>query len=152
MPPKTRSHPRRRAKKAPKKAKKAVSFAIDTAPAPRVDPVEEVLSNQPLLEHVLSFLPMNVDIGRAASTNKAFKEACDSPAMWKARAERLPILTLRDCDVDYHRLNHQLTKAVRPIVVRRRPLVFLRGDERRLARRDISTSRDPTSDHTTLAG
>jgi len=102
MPPKTRSHPRRRAKKAPKKAKKAVSFAIDTAPAPRVDPVEEVLSNQPLLEHVLSFLPMNVDIGRAASTNKAFKEACDSPAMWKARAERLPILTLRDCDVDYH--------------------------------------------------
>jgi len=148
MPPKTRSHPRRRAKKAPKKAKKAVSFAIDTAPAPRVDPVEEVLSNQPLLEHVLSFLPMNVDIGRAASTNKAFKEACDSPAMWKARAERLPILTLRDCDVDIIRLNHQLTKAV----VRRRPLVFLRGDERRLARRDISTSRDPTSDHTTLAG
>ena len=121
MPPKTRSHPRRRAKKAPKKAKKAVSFAIDTAPAPRVDPVEEVLSNQPLLEHVLSFLPMNVDIGRAASTNKAFKEACDSPAMWKARAERLPILTLRDCDVDIIRLNHQLTKAV----VRRRPLVFL---------------------------
>lgn len=148
MPPKTRSHPRRRAKKAPKKAKKAVSFAIDTAPAPRVDPVEEVLSNQPLLEHVLSFLPMNVDIGRAASTNKAFKEACDSPAMWKARAERLPILTLRDCDVDIIRLNHQLTKAV----VRRRPLVFLRGDERRLARRDISTSRDPISDHTTLAG
>ena len=148
MPPKTRSHPRRRAKKAPKNAKKAVSFAIDTAPAPRVDPVEEVLSNQPLLEHVLSFLPMNVDIGRAASTNKAFKEACDSPAMWKARAERLPILTLRDCDVDIIRLNHQLTKAV----VRRRPLVFLRGDERRLARRDISTSRDPTSDHTTLAG
>lgn len=148
MPPKTRSHPRRRAKKAPKNAKKAVSFAIDTAPAPRVDPVEEVLSNQPLLEHVLSFLPMNVDIGRAASTNKAFKEACDSPAMWKARAERLPILTLRDCDVDIIRLNHQLTKAV----VRRRPLVFLRGDETRLARRDISTSRDPTSDHTTLAG
>ena len=148
MPPKTRSHPRRRAKKAPKKAKKAVSFAIDTAPAPRVDPVEEVLSNQPLLEHVLSFLPMNVDIGRAASTNKAFKEACDSPAMWKARAERLPILTLRDCDVDIIRLNHQLTKAV----VRRRPLVFLRGDETRLARRDISTSRDPISDHTTLAG
>lgn len=148
MPPKTRSHPRRRAKKAPKNAKKAVSFAIDTAPAPRVDPVEEVLSNQPLLEHVLSFLPMNVDIGRAASTNKAFKEACDSPAMWKARAERLPILTLRDCDVDIIRLNHQLTKAV----VRRRPLVFLRGDERRLARRDISTSRDPISDHTTLAG
>ena len=148
MPPKTRSHPRRRAKKAPKKAKKAVSFAIDTAPAPRVDPVEEVLSNQPLLEHVLSFLPMNVDIGRAASRNKAFKEACDSPAMWKARAERLPILTLRDCDVDIIRLNHQLTKAV----VRRRPLVFLRGDERRLARRDISTSRDPISDHTTLAG
>ena len=148
MPPKTRSHPRRRAKKAPKKAKKAVSFAIDTAPAPRVDPVEEVLSNQPLLEHVLSFLPMNVDIGRAASTNKAFKEACDSPAMWKARAERLPILTLRDCDVDIIRLNHQLTKAL----VRRRPLVFLRGDERRLARRDISTSRDPISDHTTLAG
>lgn len=148
MPPKTRSHPRRRAKKAPKNAKKAVSFAIDTEPAPRVDPVEEVLSNQPLLEHVLSFLPMNVDIGRAASTNKAFKEACDSPAMWKARAERLPILTLRDCDVDIIRLNHQLTKAV----VRRRPLVFLRGDERRLARRDISTSRDPISDHTTLAG
>lgn len=148
MPPKTRSHPRRRAKKAPKNAKKAVSFAIDTAPAPRVDPVEEVLSNQPLLEHVLSFLPMNVDIGRAASTNKAFKVACDSPAMWKARAERLPILTLRDCDVDIIRLNHQLTKAV----VRRRPLVFLRGDETRLARRDISTSRDPTSDHTTLAG
>lgn len=148
MPPKTRSHPRRRAKKAPKNAKKAVSFAIDTAPAPGVDPVEEVLSNQPLLEHVLSFLPMNVDIGRAASTNKAFKEACDSPAMWKARAERLPILTLRDCDVDIIRLNHQLTKAV----VRRRPLVFLRGDETRLARRDISTSRDPTSDHTTLAG
>lgn len=148
MPPKTRSHPRRRAKKAPKNAKKAVSFAIDTAPAPRVDPVEEVLSNQTLLEHVLSFLPMNVDIGRAASTNKAFKEACDSPAMWKARAERLPILTLRDCDVDIIRLNHQLTKAV----VRRRPLVFLRGDERRLARRDISTSRDPISDHTTLAG
>lgn len=148
MPPKTRSHPRRRAKKAPKNAKKAVSFAIDTAPAPRVDPVEEVLSNQPLLEHVLSFLPMNVDIGRAASTNKAFKEASDSPAMWKARAERLPILTLRDCDVDIIRLNHQLTKAV----VRRRPLVFLRGDERRLARRDISTSRDPISDHTTLAG
>ena len=144
MPPKTRSHSRRRARN----AKTAVSFAIDTAPAPRVDPVEEVLSNQPLLEHVLSFLPMNVDIGRAASTNKAFKEACDSPAMWKARAERLPILTLRDCDVDIIRLNHQLTKAV----VRRRPLVFLRGDERRLARRDISTSRDPTSDHTTLAG
>ena len=148
MPPKTRSHPRRRTKKAPKKAKKAVSFAIDTAPAPRVDPVEEVLSNQTLLEHVLSFLPMNVDIGRAASTNKAFKVACDSPAMWKARAERLPILTLRDCDVDIIRLNHQLTKAL----VRRRPLVFLRGDERRLARRDISTSRDPISDHTTLAG
>ena len=144
MPPKTRSHSRRRARN----AKTAVSFAIDTAPAPRVDPVEEVLSNQPLLEHVLSFLPMNVDIGRAASTNKAFKEACDSPAMWKARAERLPILTLRDCDVDIIRLNHQLTKAV----VRRRPLVFLRGDERRLARRDISTSRDPISDHTTLAG
>ena len=148
MPPKTRSHPRRRAKKAPKNAKKAVSFAIDTEPAPRVDPVEEVLSNQTLLEHVLSFLPMNVDIGRAASTNKALKVACDSPAMWKARAERLPILTLRDCDVDIIRLNHQLTKAV----VRRRPLVFLRGDERRLARRDISTSRDPISDHTTLAG
>ena len=148
MPPKTRSHPRRRAKKAPKKAKKAVSFAIDTAPAPRVDPVEEVLSNQTLLEHVLSFLPMNVDIGRAASTNKAFKEACDSPAMWKARAERLPILTLRDCAVDIIRLNHQLTKAM----VRRRPLVFLREMPEHRCRRDISTSRDPISDHTTLAG
>jgi hypothetical protein len=85
--------------------------------------VEEVLSNRPLLEHVLSFLPMNVDIGRAASTNKAFKEACDSPAMWKARAERLPFLSM--CDADADRLAYQLTKAIRRIVVRRRPLVFL---------------------------
>jgi hypothetical protein len=66
---------------------------------------------------------MNVDIGRAASTNKAFKEACDSPAIWKARAERLPFLSM--CDADSDRLAYQLTKAVRRIVVRRRPPVFL---------------------------